>query len=105
MKPEFGIYEQGFGAELKCPACGFNYLHHEKIEIFERTEDSETGLHVTVNEGEVKTDTNLSSNPSPRRHGLLVHFSCEGCSAISTLSLIQHKGNTYMEFSFEEQKT
>lgn len=104
MKPEFETYEPGFGGELKCPACGFNCLHHEKVEIFERTEDAEIGLHVTVSGGEAETNTNLSGNPSPRRHGLLVYFSCEGCSAISTLSLIQHKGNTYMKFSFEEQQ-
>ena len=34
--------------ELNCPSCGFNYLKHEKVEIFEREEDGDIGLHVSV---------------------------------------------------------
>lgn len=99
MKPEFESYEEGFGGELKCPSCGFNYLHHDKVEIFERGEDAENGLHVTVVDGEVQTNTTLEGNPSSRRHGLLVHFWCEGCKAKPVLSISQHKGNTWVDFN------
>ncbi len=91
-----------FSAELKCPHCDGTFLHHEKIEIFERKEDSKTGLHITVNKGEVKADTSLSGNPSQRRNSLLIYFTCENCSETSTLSLIQHKGNTHMKFNVED---
>jgi len=100
MKPEFKSYEKGFGAELKCPSCGSNYLHHEKVEVFERGEDSENGLHVTVTEGSVHTDSNLADNPSARRHGLNIHFWCEGCKAKPVLSILQHKGNTAVDFKY-----
>jgi hypothetical protein len=99
MKLQFESYQEGFGGELKCPSCGYNYLHHEKVEIFERGEDEEKGLHVKVENGMVTTDTNLSGNPSARRHGLTIHFWCEGCKAKPVLSISQHKGNTLVDFS------
>ena len=33
MTTKFGEYEDGFGAELLCPSCGFNYLHHDRVEV------------------------------------------------------------------------
>jgi hypothetical protein len=99
MKLQFESYQEGFGGELKCPSCGNNYLHHEKVEVFERGEDEEKGLHVTIENGAVTTNNNLSGNPSSRRHGLLVHFSCEGCKATPVLSLSQHKGNTWVDIN------
>lgn len=99
MKLEFNSYEEGVGGELKCPSCGFNYLHHNRIEIFERGEDEQKGLHVTVENGELQTNTNLEGNPSSRRHGLLIHFWCEGCKAQPVLSISQHKGNTWVDIN------
>ncbi len=99
MKLEFESYEEGFGGQLKCPSCGFNYLHHDKVEVFERSEDAEHGLHVVVENGSVKTDTDLQGNPSSRRHGLAIHFWCEGCDEKPVLTLIQHKGNTYVDIN------
>jgi len=99
MQPKFDAYEQGFGAELLCPNCGFNYLHHDQVEIFERNEDALSGLHVVVDDGRLSTDTSLSGNPSSRRHGLNIRFWCEGCKAISILSIAQHKGNTLVDFT------
>ena len=99
MKLQFESYEEGFGSELKCPACGSNYLHHEKVEIFERSEDEAYGLHVTVENGMTTTNTNLEGNPSRRRDGLTIHFSCEGCDAKPILSVSQHKGNTWIDIN------
>ena len=36
MQPLFGQYDEGYGAELLCPDCGGNYLHHERVEVFVR---------------------------------------------------------------------
>lgn len=99
MKLDFETYEEGFGGELRCPSCGFHYLHHDKVEVFERGEDAENGLHVVVESGTVRTDTNLQRNPSSRRHGLSVHFWCEGCDAKPVMTLIQHKGNTFVDIN------
>lgn len=97
MQPNFGEYNDGYGSELLCPECKSNYLHHERVEIFECGEDAEYGVHVTVSDGKAVIDTSLKGNPSMRRHGLNVYFWCEGCSAKSVLSLSQHKGLTLVE--------
>ena len=99
MKLQFESFQEGLGSELKCPSCGNNYLHHEKVEVFERSEDAEKGLHVKVENSVVTTDTSLSGNPSIRRDGLTIEFSCEGCKARPVLSISQHKGNTWVDFN------
>jgi hypothetical protein len=84
---------------LHCPSCGSDYLHHELIEVFERREDATYGLHVAIDNGRMRADTDVSvGNPSSRRDGLTVDFWCEGCWKISRLSIAQHKGNTWIEF-------
>lgn len=84
--------------ELICPSCGGCYLHHERIEIFDRREDDNKELHVTVTNRELKTDLNLKGNPSMRRQGIVIEFSCEGCENVMRLSLAQHKGCTEVSF-------
>ncbi len=94
MRLKLTDHDPGNGPELLCPNCGSNYMHHDKVEVCERTEDATTGLRVVVEEGRVTTDSNLAGNPSSRRHGLVIHFSCEGCHARSAIEIAQHKGNT-----------
>ena len=99
MELQFEPYNANYGSELRCPSCGSNYLHHEKVEIFDRGEDEEKGLHVSVENRVVKTDIDISGNPSSRRHGVKVYFSCENCEAQPVLSISQHKGNTVFDIS------
>lgn len=98
MQPEFEQYIEGAGALLLCPSCGGNYLHHEKVEIFERIEDADDGIHISVSDGTATVDKNLIDNPSSRRHGLIIHFTCEHCPATPIMTIIQHKGNTWIDF-------
>ena len=84
--------------DLQCPSCGATLLHHGKVEVFECSKDAKQGLHVTVADGLVTTNTNLTGNPSMRRNGLSIMFWCEGCSANPVLSIAQHKGSTLVEF-------
>jgi len=83
---------------LRCPKCGGEHLNHEGVEIFERGEDKAQGLHVSVGGGTISTDIDLTGNPSSRRHGLLIHYECEGCDAKPTLAIWQHKGETFFAF-------
>lgn len=83
---------------LACPNCGYDNLYHMAVEIFERDEDEPRGIHVVVQGPRVLVDREIKKNPSRRRQGLLVSFFCEQCSATPTLALIQHKGNTYLEW-------
>lgn len=97
---------------LLCPGCDNDYLHHEKVEIFDRSADEERGVHVTVGveatdgsitrASTVGVDADMRNNPSSRRHGIRIHFSCELCDALPVLSLWQHKGTTFI--AFEEPK-
>ncbi len=97
MELTFEQYVEGAGSLLECPSCGGNYLHHKKVEIFERKEDEVEGLHVSIESGKVLTDMDLNGNPSSRRHGLSIHFRCENCSATPILTIAQHKGNTWVD--------
>nr|WP_315207619.1 hypothetical protein [uncultured Albidiferax sp.] len=98
MQPQFDDYQDGAGAELLCPECNSNYLHHGKVEIFERGEDEKQGVHVSVSDGHANMDISMEGNPSARRNGLNIHFRCEGCKAKSVLAISQHKGITYVDF-------
>lgn len=97
MKLQFDE-QYDFGNALKCPACGGSFLHHKKVEIFEREEDEETGLHIKIENGLAETGTDLKGNPSRRRNGLTIQFQCETCENKPVLSISQHKGNTFFGF-------
>lgn len=99
MEPKFNPPTNGCDAELLCPTCKSEYLHHREINIFERNEDEKSGFHVTVDKQNLKTDTNLIGNPSSRRNGLTVDFSCENCGKTSILRISQHKGCSNFTFS------
>lgn len=94
MQLKFGDYEEGSGAELLCPRCDCNYLHHDQVDVYERSEDAATGMHVNVCDGRAVVNTDLHGNPSSRRHGLSIGLWCEGCHAKLLLTFAQHKGVT-----------
>ena len=85
---------------LICPLCGGNYLHHESIDVFERKEDDKEGLHSTISGSGVNIIYDKrSANPSRRRNGLRIKFSCENCqSDIPNLIISQHKGQTIIKW-------
>lgn len=86
---------------LKCAACDGEYLHHYKVEVFDRREDEEKGLHVQVTDGTVVTDKLLDGNPSSRRHGVKIYFWCENCDHKTVLSLAQHKGESQISIDYD----
>jgi len=103
---------------LLCPKCGGNYLHQGEVQTFFRSEDADQ-TRVTINgfdHTQTETITNsLTLNPSPRRYGLRISFSCELCESSKTdeerdytpdtvgdLCIYQHKGQTFMEWDIRE---
>lgn len=92
---------------LLCPCCGFNCLHHDRVDVYLRDEDAKCGLHVrtrgSVNTSEV--DTDMSGNPSERRDGLTIRFWCEGCDARPLMEISQEKGSTRLYFGAEESQS
>jgi hypothetical protein len=98
---EVKIENDGFGAELICPECTCNNLHQKSIDTYFRPEDAEVGIHAHVGFGGVKADADVSGNPSARRSGLFITFECEQCEGDKHLNIYQHKGTTYLEWSYE----
>jgi uncharacterized Zn finger protein (UPF0148 family) len=92
--------------ELLCPRCGGTNLHHEMVSVYSRREDAEEVQATTVfATGMVMVEHQLSkdgANPSSRRDGLVISFSCEHCSILGReeemfeLTVVQHKGTTYL---------
>ena len=87
---------------LACPKCGGPNLHHGDVTVYSRVED-ETNTTVTTVEG--SGDVLVSQlksvncgNPSGRRHGLRISFSCESCGEVQDLCIAQHKGTTFMHW-------
>ena len=80
---------------------GCNNLHQKSVEIFDREEDEETGLHVVAErDKQLLVDEDMSNNPSSRRQGLKINFSCECCEGkVHTLNIAQHKGTTFVFWS------
>jgi len=86
--------------QLDCPACGNGCLHHGEVVVYDRVEDDPVTLVTRVGMGTKTEITNGKGNPSSRRHGLTIEFSCEHCSANPVLELQQHKGSTYLSWRF-----
>jgi hypothetical protein len=86
------------GSDLLCPFCESEYLHHSKIEIYDRQEDDDAGVHVSVDAASVTLDSYISNNPCLRRRGLKIHFWCEECSRVSILTFAQDEGTTNVRF-------
>lgn len=92
--PKFGNID-----DLVCPGCGNQFLHHGAINVFTRAnEDAPTVLVTKVyasgHASEHAEMSCASRNPSARRDGLAIEFTCETCPVISELTISQHKGHT-----------
>jgi hypothetical protein len=86
------------GDWLLCPNCGEFYLHHDRVTIFERSEEDAPSHSLEVDGIWKMRKVEGGDNPSCRRDGVAVRFWCECCSAISELTIAQHKGTTIMRW-------
>jgi hypothetical protein len=99
--------EQG---SLVCPECSGDYMHAARVVVHSRAEDSLTSTVTSVGaarvlpyDGSVATASAPPEiNYSSRRTCINIVFMCEGCGfEPRTLSLVQHKGVTYMEWHYD----
>ena len=93
----------GSAADLLCPGCGQQNLHHGRVTVFDRDEDAETTTVSVVDDGLVSSHRLPSDgcgNPSSRRHGIAIAFECELCAVGLELTIAQHKGMTAIEWRF-----
>ena len=84
---------------LLCQNCGLEWLHQVETNVFEREPDAEDGFHVRITRKLSTVDRHLDENPSGRRSGLSITFSCEQCDALPVLNIYQHKGQTFVEWA------
>jgi hypothetical protein len=90
---------RGQSEPLSCPNCRGEYLHHEVVTVYDRREDADFVTRTEVRKSSVSREavnSENSGNPSSRRDGLAIQFSCEMCSAMPELTLQQHKGQTFL---------
>ena len=89
-------------AQLKCPKCGYQYLHHGNVEVYTRDREDGPSQKVLVSNGRVipAIENVGGQNPSGRRGGIRVYFTCEnGCK--SALCIVQYKGETFLSWELE----
>lgn len=101
------LNDNDFDDVLRCPCCDGNYLHHGKVEVFDRHEDAAVTTHVVVAGNMAKVGSRPSkelNNPSGRRHGLRINHWCEFCNHSVDLCIAQHKGNTFIYWDMETDK-
>lgn len=87
---------------LCCPSCGFNYLHHQDVHVYNREEDAESGTLTSVvgNQTRVDSSASMADCPSSRRDGVIISFMCEGCEVKPNLTIVQHKGQTFLSWVY-----
>lgn len=93
-------------ADLLCPRCGSDYLHHNDVLVFDRREDAEAVTLTQVDAGSVSVSmapSTAAGNPSMRRDGVTINFWCENCGENRPLQLhlAQHKGCTEIFWEFD----
>jgi pyruvate-formate lyase-activating enzyme len=96
--PIFEDYCEGYGGSLECPNCQSYCTHQIAVDVFFRyDEDSLHGIHAFISSLKMMVDTDMKENPSRRRQGLRITFECEQCDVPFYMTIIQHKGTTYVD--------
>jgi len=98
---EIRMEDTGSAPHLICPRCGGNNLHHEIVILYARHEDANVVIETAVSRTFVESvETDGSDNPSRRRDGLAICFSCEECGEGLQLTIAQHKGSSEIAWRF-----
>lgn len=87
-------------SRLLCPkdGCHNNNLHHGRVKVINRDREDSDALAVAVDHHTV-TSKRIPSKEAPgRRDGIEIEFSCEEHGPVGVLSIMQHKGDTLLEF-------
>ncbi len=89
--------------QLLCPLCKYGYTHVTRVINYVR--DKEDDPSYALYPGEAERDYEEGkNNPSQRRGAVRIHVGCElGCTF--AIDLIQHKGNTILEYSHIRSST
>ena len=94
-KPQIKEYNDPNWADYEIDEC----CHFLRVEVFDRKEDSPTGMHTIVDGKFVTQDDNMSRNYSSRRTSVALHFRSEVRAAPwdrFVVIIFQHKGGEYV---------
>jgi len=92
---------------IACCKCKSNYVHHDIIEIWERPEDKNVGLHLIIHGSDVEdrdgpvqpsmtVDLSMSDNKATRRQWIVIGLWGESCGHRSEIRISQYKGETHI---------
>ena len=94
---------------MQCPHCLYEYTHTSRVEVYNRqVEDGYCWRHAVMG-SKVKSSVDSRDNPSPRRNGIRIYFTCESCHSDAMipypfdappefeLLIYQHKGQTFLK--------
>lgn len=84
-----------------CTNCGGEYLHQYETQVYNRRQEDLGGLLTVVRTNAVTTNSidDMTANPSSRRDGIRIMLSCEDCEGLTELTIVQHKGQTFLSTS------
>ena len=101
---------------LLCPVCGWDYLHPVGVSAWMRNED-EVRPGIDLRLSSEPTPLPPEWNPSARRQGIILEFTCEGCHNPYArdendqpvdppepyrLVFNQHKGQTWLQWDVRQ---
>ena len=104
LSKEIKTVDLGGAADLLCPRCGADNLHHGAVTTYDRAEDGKAVIETKVDGSSIAVDASSTGidNPSGRRDGLVIDFWCEQCgNAPIQLCIGQHKGSTEIGWRFD----
>lgn len=88
--------EYGYGRRLLCPCGNDGYLHQTAVRVgWRQAEDTPIGVVVTTSKA-VPEAVVVAAEVAGRRDAMQIDFWCEECAAPHYLSIVQHKGGTYL---------
>ena len=88
---------------LICPVCECDHTHQEIINVYQKEEGQRDGMRVQIKGYNVSIDRDTRGNPSGKRQGLEILFLCEHCVNWISLTIAQHKGQTYLELGMSSR--
>lgn len=79
--------------KLQCAHCGnTGDMHQTQVQVCEREEDAEQGLHVTVSRGACQVESDVKGAPG-RRQSVEILFRC-ACTKHTWVGFVQDRGAT-----------
>jgi hypothetical protein len=91
---------------LCCPKCSEPFLHQEKVDVCFRDGEDMDGTLVSTSTKKTEISRLTDKEIEGRRDVVYIEFFCEICQNENmpyTLKILQHKGNTFIEWDIRTE--